>query len=298
VIAHDHPDTLYAGLWNDGLYKTTNGGVLWTRNTNNVTVFVVIAIFTIPFPTGNDAGWIKLAIGRDGAHGSNFVIAKLGPQGQNSYASFDGGNTWGPAGGTEAVDYDEWTSMVAIHPRNPLRLFLGGLNLQYSNDGFFFHQTNGTHSDHHQVVFDPNNEAICYCCCDGGVYRSNEFGVNWAPSSRYLQATQLMSLGGSQAGTFLAGSATQDQGVIQTDGSMDWQDHGGGNEWGMFVVDPNDSRHIYVSPRSGQLRRSTDAGLTWSNPTQGLTDPWPSQNRQTQPASFAHVAIRPGISTS
>lgn len=296
VMAHDAPETLYAGLWNDGLYKTVNGGNSWTRNTNNVAVFIVIAVFTIPFPTGNDAGWIKLAIGRNGPHGSSFVIAKVGPNGENTYASFDGGTTWGPAGGTEGVDYDEWTSMVAIHPRNASRLYLGGVNLQYSNDGFFFHVANGTHSDHHQIVFDPHNEAICYCCSDGGVYRSTDFGANWVLSSRYLQATQLVSLGVSQVGNFVAGAATQDQGVIQTDGSMDWQDHDGGNEWGMFVVDPNDSRHIYVSPGDGQLRRSTNGGLTWTNPTQGLTDAWPTQESQTKPAAVAHVAVRPGIS--
>jgi photosystem II stability/assembly factor-like uncharacterized protein len=296
VMAHDQPNTLYAGMWDDGLYKTANGGGSWSRITSDVTIFIVIAIFTIPFPTGNDAGWIKLAIGRNGPWGSNFVIAKLGPQGENTYATFDGGASWGPAGGTEAVDYDEWTSMVAIHPNDERRLFLGGLNLQYSPDGFNFHPTNGTHSDHHQVVFDPTNDNVVWCCCDGGVYRSTDRGVNWSLASYQLQATQLMSLGVSQVGSFLVGGATQDQGIIQTSGSLIWDDFGGGNEWGMFVVDQNDSHHVYVSPGDGQLRRSADGGHSWSNPTQGLTDPWPSQNRQTKPASFAHVAVRPGIS--
>ena len=296
VMAHDHPNTLYAGIWNDGLYKTTDGGAHWTRITSDVVVFIVIAILTIPFPTGADAGWIKLAIGRSGPYGSEFVIAKLGKDGGNTYATFDGGASWGPAGGTDAVDYDEWTSLVAIHPNDDRRLFIGSVGMQYSPDGFNFHPTNGTHSDHHQVVFDPGNANVCWCCCDGGVYKSTDRGVNWSLASYQLQATQLMSLGVSHSGTFVAGSATQDQGIIQTDGSMTWSDFGGGNEWGMYVVDQNDSNHIYVSPGSGQLRRSSDRGHTWVNPTMGLTDPWPSQGRQTQPASFAHVAVRPGIS--
>jgi len=114
--------------------------------------------------------------------------------------------------------------------------------------------------------------------------------VNWSLSSRFLQATQLDSLGVSQQGTFVAGSATQDQGIIQTDGSPEWSDFGGGNEWGMFVIDPNDSRNIYISPDSGQLRRSSDHGHTWTQPDAGIDPiPWASQKRQTQPASFAHV---------
>ena len=302
VMPHDHPDTLYAGIWNDGLHKTTDGGNSWPTITSDVTVWVVIALFTMPFPTGGDAGWIKLAIGRNGPHGSSFVIAKLGAAGGHTYATFDGGASWGPAGGTEAARtadgfvYDEWTSMVAIDPKDPRCLFLGGVNLQYTDDGFNFHLTSGTHSDHHQVVFHPADNAICYCCCDGGVYKSTDHGVNWALASYQLTATQLMSLGVSRMGSFLAGSATQDQGVIQTDGSMVWDDFGGGNEWGMFVVDPNDSRRIYISPGDGELRCSSDSGHSYTNPTQGLTDPWPSQGRQTKPASFAHVAVRPGMS--
>jgi hypothetical protein len=98
-------------------------------------------------------------------------------------------------------------------------------------------------------------------------------------------------------GNFVVGSATQDQGIIQTDGSTDWQDFDGGPEWGMFVVDPNDSDNIYISPGpDDQLRRSSDGGHNWTNPTRGLTDPWASQMRDTKPATFAHVAVRPGLS--
>ena len=295
VMAHDRPNILYAGVWNNGLYKTVDGGGSWVRNTSDVS--------GLPFPTGTSAGWIKLAIGQSGPQGSDFVIAKLGENGGYTFATFNGGTGWGLAGGSEPAvlpsggEYDTWTSMVAIHPKNDRRLYLGGVNLQYSDDRFFFHPTTGTHDDHHQVVFDPNNEAICYCCCDGGVFRSQDFGVTWKSSSSFLQATQLISLGVSQKGKFVVGSATQDQGVIQTDGSTVWQDFNGGNEWGMFVVDPNNSDNIYISPGpDDQLRRSADGGRTWSNPTRGLTDPWASQHRDTKPASFAHVAIRPGLS--
>ena len=297
VMAANAPGTLYAGIWNDGVYKTIDGGAHWNRITSNVTLDIpLITTIRFPFPTGADAGWIKLAIGRNGPAGSNFVIAKLGDKGGNNYSTTDGGANWTFVFGSEAVDYDEWTSFVAIHPNDPRRIYLGGLNLQYASDGYNFHQSSGSHSDHHQLVFDPGNDAVCFTCCDGGVYRSSDFGATWQLRSRYLTATQLLGLGVSQVGSFLAGSATQDQGIIQTDGSMDWNDFGGGNEWGMFVVDPNDSRNIYISPGSGQLRCSRDGGHSYINPTAGLTDFWPSQNRQTQPASFAHVAVRPGIS--
>jgi hypothetical protein len=114
--------------------------------------------------------------------------------------------------------------------------------------------------------------------------------------SEWLTATQLMSLGVSQAGSLVIGSATQDQGIIQTAGSFVWVDHGGGNEWGMFVVDPNDSRNIFISPGGGQIRRSTNSGVSYTLPTGGLTDWWAAQNRNTKEASFAHAAVKPGDS--
>ena len=300
VMAHDNPSVMYAGLWNNGIYKTLNGGATWTRLLGPVVIPMFlpwVPDISFPLPAGGAAGWIKLALGRSGPSGSNFVVAKMGKDSGSSYASGDGGATWRLGGGSEGVDYDEWTSFVAVHPANANIIFLGGLRLQRSLNGSAFTLTSGTHSDHHQMVFDPGNPLRCFVCCDGGVYRSDDLGATWHLSSTYLQATQLLTLGVSEQGTFLAGSSTQDQGIIQTEGSPWWDDFGGGNEWGMFVVDPNDSSNIYVSPGDGFLRRSTNHGRNWSNPTAGLTDLWNCvPPTYTRPATFAFVAVQPGDS--
>jgi photosystem II stability/assembly factor-like uncharacterized protein len=291
-MASDNPQHLWAGMASDGVYRSTDGGATWARIEVQIRIFFGI---TIPFPTGGAAGWPKLAVGVRGPNGSNFVIAKLGDKGATTLGTVDGGNTWAFLGGSEGVDYDEWTSFVAIHPHRHDLIFLGGLNLQRAEDGHTFASTTGTHSDHHQIVFDElENNGRCWVCCDGGVYRSEDHGATWALSSTYLQATQLISFDVSQTGLSVIGGATQDQGIIQTDNSLDWNDYGGGNEWGMFVVDPDDSSHVYISPGDGYLRTSSDGGHSWSDPSGGLTHFWTSQNRQTRRATFAHVAVRPG----
>lgn len=297
VMQHDHPNVLLAGIQNDGVYKTIDNGDHWTRlEGDRVVVFAIIIAFRENFPTGADAGWIKLGIGRTGEAGSNFVVVKLGKDSATTLISTDAGEEWLKTPGSVGVSYDEWCSMVSVHPRQNRHIYLASLGMSHSTDGWNYADSPGTHSDHHQMCFHHSSDNTAFVCCDGGVYRTTDNGGSWHLRSDYLTATQLMSLGVSQTGTLLIGCATQDQGIIQTDGSPTWVDNGGGNEWGMFVVDPNDSHNIFISPGDGQIRRSTDSGVHYTVPTDGLTDWWAAQNRNTKAASFAHAAVKPGNS--
>lgn len=297
VIAHDNPNRLVAGLWNDRIYRTSNGGTTWTPVGGDLVTIAIIINSSEPFPTGTNLGWVKLAIGRDGPAGSNWVVAKFGPDSARTAISDDGGENWLAVAGREGVTYDEWTSFVAVNPRDHRRIFIGGLRLQRSTNGFSFTATTGTHSDHHQMVFHPSNADIAFVATDGGVYRTTDGGATWHLRAGSTQAAQLMSIGsGQQSGTFV-GCATQDQGIVATEGAFSWRDTHGGNEWGMFVVDPNDSNRCFINPGGDrQLRRSTDRGHTWSNPTTGLTEWWAAQGRPTMPANFFHVGVKPGDS--
>ena len=86
-----------------------------------------------------------------------------------------------------------------------------------------------------------------------------------------LVATQLYSIGVSQTNPFLLGGATQDQGIIKTNGPADWSDTGAGNEGGYFIVDPSNSNNVYVTPWDGNLRRSTNGGSQWTTIVNGIT---------------------------
>lgn len=296
AVDPDHPDVLYAAFRNDGLYKSTNGGDDWDR-IDGENVFLLLATLLLgimgDFPTGSDFGWGKIALGQNGTGGTDFVTLKYGQKGEYLLVSPNGGDVWYPLSNSPSAKYNEWCTLLAVHPRDHDRIYAGAVGLAYTADGFHFHPATGTHSDHHEMVFHPTDDAVCYVATDGGVFRSSDHGQTWQLRSRYLQATQLMSLGVARRGIFVAGAATQDQGIIQTEGGSDWDDFGGGNEWGMFVVDPNDSENIYVSPGGGQLRKSTDRGRTFTNPTTGLTDWWAAQSKNTPAASFAGVAVQP-----
>lgn len=298
VIDPFNPDILYLAIWNDGIYKTTDGGTTWNPR-NGMFQWRIVGTTLVQVwrgvPTGAGAEWISLAIGRNGTNGSNFLIAKLGVNSGDIYKTTNGGSTWSKvASPVQPVTYNEWTNICAINPNNHNILFAGGVGLSRSTNGSTFSGTAGTHSDHQQFVFDPIDPTICYVATDGGVYKSIDGGQNWTLQSRNLQATQLLSFGASQAGAYRIGGATQDQGIIQSNGSTNWIDNGGGNEWGIFVVDPNDSQNIYISPGGGLLRQSTNGGSTWTTLTNGLTD---MVNGTPTPAATAiDIAARSGNS--
>ncbi len=180
VMKHDNPNVLLAGIHNDGVYKSIDGGDHWTRlDGERVVVFAIIIAFREQFPTGADAGWIKLAIGRAGEGGSNFVVVKLGKDSATTLISTDLGEQWLKTPGSVGADYDEWCSMVALHPRQTRHIYLASVGMQHSFDGWNYSGSPGTHSDHHQMVFHRSNDNIAFVCCDGGVYRTTDNGDSW-----------------------------------------------------------------------------------------------------------------------
>jgi hypothetical protein len=276
LLDPNSPTRIYAAVWGMGVYRSTNAGSTWS-------------LLSTGIPTGAGADWIKLAMGRNGANGTNFLLAKMGADSGTIYRSTDGGTNWAlVASGVQPASYNEWTNMIAVDPNNHNRILAGGVGLSRATNGSTFAGVGGTHADHHQAVHDSANSNVVWVATDGGVYRSTDAGATWTLRSHQLVATQLYSTGVSQTTLFRVGGATQDQGIVQTEGSADWVDTGAGNEGGFFVVDPNDDLNVYTTPWSaaGAPRRSTDGGTSWTDIASGLGG-----------AGVGDLAVRPGNSS-
>ena len=166
------PTTLYAGVWNNGVYKSTDSGTTWTQLTSGL-------------PTGSAAEWIKLAMGLNGTDGTAFLVAKMGTDSGELYKSNNGGATWSAIAGVhQAVGYNEWTNLVAVDPNNQDVILAGAVGLERtSNGGTSFSAIGGTHSDHHAIVFRTSGSSLCYMATDGGVVQVDG---QW----RYVDARQ------------------------------------------------------------------------------------------------------------
>jgi hypothetical protein len=267
LLDPDNPNRVYAAVWYSGVWRSLNGGSTWTQLDNGI-------------PTEADAGWIKLAMGRNGTSGTGFLLAKMGPDSGDIYRSRDGGDSWIQlATDINPADYNEWTNTIAVDPNNHNRILTGGVGMQRSTNGSTFTKVTGIHSDKHAVVYGPTDSSVVYVATDGGVYKSTDSGASWTLQSYLLMAAQLYSMGVSQTDPLFVGSATQDDGIITTDGSAAWNHTSAGNEGGIFSVDPNNASVAYTTPWNvsnrkppGNLRRTTNGGANWTTLLVG-TDP-------------------------
>ena len=289
---------LWAAIWLDGIWQSVDGGASWTRSGSGRLIFTRGGAFVIGrLPTGSAVEWIKLAQGLNGASGRKVLVAKMGPDSGDVYRSNDRGTSWfRVATGVAGASYNEWTNMIAVDPDDDDIVLAGGVGLARATDGSTFANIGGTHSDHHQLVFDSFDPSTCWMATDGGVYRSTDTGANWTLRSDRLAATQLYSLGVSQVGTYLLGGSTQDQGIVASDGISNWRDTHAGNEGGFFVVDPNNSNNVYACPWDNNLVRSTDRAFTWTSIRNGITETVGTVVHG--PAEIAHIAVQPGHSST
>jgi photosystem II stability/assembly factor-like uncharacterized protein len=261
VIDPNNANTFYINVRFDGIYKSTDGGDSWAKLNNG--------------PTGADADWIRLAIGTNGSHGSDFILAK---RSGTIYKTTDGGTTWTTLAGSHgASGFDEWCNLIAVAPDDEDIIIAGGASQiqRTTNGGTSWTNLTNLHADHHRAVFAPTNTNVVYECNDGGVYRSDDKGATWKKASHGLVITQFYDVGSWSTISTVLGGGTQDQGTNMTVGGLTWLNIFGW-DGGYFVVNPNDPRTIYAEHQNTDIHKSTDGGNTWVSKTGGLTgsNPW------------------------
>ncbi len=173
------PGTLYAGayerrrtVWGfdgggpeGGIYKTTDGGKTWTKLTNG-----------LPYTDGGDVGRTGLSVYR---RNPNIVYARLQHAKGGIFRSEDKGSTW-----TRMSDFNprpNYFGGIAVDPNNDLRVWVGGTNLFYSEDGgkTFAPRSDRIHVDNHGLWIDPNNSSHMIVGVDGGIFLTRDGGRNW-----------------------------------------------------------------------------------------------------------------------
>lgn len=206
----------------------------------------------------------RMAIQRDSTTGIVTIVAAIGHtngsanQGQ-VWKSIDGGATWlelqgarGFAGGQGFYNLG-----VDIDPANPLNIYVVGTlsagtpngALDVGDNGTFIYtrdggltwkaSVRGLHVDSHAVAVAPSNPAVIYTGNDGGIWKSNDAGLDWitANTAGFL-ATQFSGLALHPIDRNFTLGGTQDNGteLRLPDGSWKRADFGDG---GFSLIDQN-----------------------------------------------------------
>jgi photosystem II stability/assembly factor-like uncharacterized protein len=243
AIAPTDPDTIFAGT-GDGLWRTSDGGRSWAR----AEVDPASVVFT------DEA---EIAVDPTDANNVYFVTAsRFGSPG--FYRSTDAGSTFQRTYFDPDVVFGTRLTDLAIDPRNPTVIFAGsgaifGMDagpLRSADGGVSFSSGPLQHSTIKEIVIDPNDPDTVYLagivqlvapgpCGPGGcpppdpnraVVRSTDGGTTYSPADAGLQDPSVPS------------------GVVRVIG---------------MVIDPRDSRRLYLWTTSG-LFRTTDRGTSWT----------------------------------
>jgi photosystem II stability/assembly factor-like uncharacterized protein len=238
----------YGGGPGSGLYRSTDGGNHWTKMAGGL-------------PTKGDIGRVGLDVYRKNP---NIVYAEVQHETLGGvYRSEDKGETWKRMSDTNPRP--SYFSQIRVDPNNDLKIWLGGVNIYYSEDGgktFAQNRFERVHSDVHAIWLDPANSDHMVIGNDGGVWTTEDSGRAW----RHLNNIALAQFyevafdfqkpyrvcGGLQDNYSWCGpsSTAQRLGI----GNEDWFSVQGGD--GFYNrIDPTDPNIIYAESQDGNLSR-------------------------------------------
>ncbi|NOX18766.1 MAG: T9SS type A sorting domain-containing protein [Chlorobi bacterium] len=188
------------------------------------------------------------------------------------YKTTDFGLNWNRVNSVDVASYQGFFAhWVAVHPEDENRIVQAGVQIyKSSNGGTTLSTVTGPHVDHHNFAHDPNNPDILYIACDGGVYRSTNFGSSYTDIGYGLQTSQFYNGFSSSYtdGNFALGGL-QDNNTAVFSGGMSWtRVIGGDGSWS--AVNANNDDIVYGSSQNGNILRSINGGATFSNATSGL----------------------------
>jgi Abnormal spindle-like microcephaly-assoc'd, ASPM-SPD-2-Hydin len=294
-IDPSNPQNVYVAIDSDNIYYSSNGGSTFTAAV---------------FPGGEiSQGRQSLAVGPPSGTGQPGVVyAMLGNENGAAYTnlevSFNGGVTWNPTTGPDAiltptiptatvnglaldgtaagnVTQSFFDQTMLVSPSNPETVYFGGVGLYESTNygnvwKFLVPSTGGLHPDQHALVFDPATSQILVAN-DGGLYSFSPAAPTVFTSlNSTISASQVQTVGVHPTNTNIAIAGFQDNGTqLYSGGVASWvgpdTESGDG---GFSIIDPNDPTHLYHDFSTSEfaltnllISESINSGATWCSAT-------------------------------
>lgn len=288
---------------NIGLIRTTNGGETWFQEQignfydveinpdPNNNIFYAATKNAVYRSTDSGNNWttvqaiegsnrLAIATSEDNSNYVYVVSSKAVGSGYNGlWRSTDSGATFTNMSttpnilgwdiqGIESGGQGWYDLVIAADPNNANTVYVGGINTWKSLDGgatwsIVSHWQGGSevsevHADKHELEWQGN---VLWEGNDGGIYKSLDGGASWTDLTSDMIISQMYRIGVSELDNKVV-AGLQDNGSKQREVTLDWFDEVGGD--GMnCAINPDNSSVMYACKQNGEIRRSTDEGVTW-----------------------------------
>ncbi|PWU05637.1 MAG: hypothetical protein C5B51_14045, partial [Terriglobia bacterium] len=250
----------YAATTQNGLYRSTDGGVTWGLLGGQ------------GLPSG-PFSYITVTVAPSSPNILYFA-AKTSTNTGLFFKSTDSGATWSAIGfpPNDSVPYWGWS--LRVHPTNPSILYAGSLHLSRSVDGgtTWANYDNGVHVDHHAQVFSADTGKL-YIGNDGGVWSTTSPTgptASWTNLNNTLSTIMFypgISINPSDVNKAFGG--TQDNGTLQYQGTPAWKTVTCG-DGGFTAIDFVNPQNVYTDCQNIYILASHDGGNTFLTAMNGI----------------------------
>lgn len=293
----DEPRRAFCGTFDDGLYRTTDGGETWDRRGADALAPRITSVTVAPHDP--DEVWV-------------------GTEPSAIYRSTDGGETWTERPGlTDLPTAEAWyfpprphthhVRWIEVDPADRQRLYIGieagAFALSPDGGETFEERPPGARLDNHSLATHPDAPGRVYAAAGDGYAESRDGGETWdhpqaGLDHRYCWSVQpvpddpdTVLLSAASGAHSAHGQDSADTYVYRRAGDGPWQRVGAGIPTGAGVIravldgiETADGAGVYAVNNRG-LYRSTDAGRTWAE----LGVEWPEAFLAQAPRGLAVV---------
>ncbi|HEY5811007.1 MAG TPA: hypothetical protein VIT67_23755 [Povalibacter sp.] len=292
------PWIAYVGTLFGGVYKTESGAINWTQKNTGIDLPVIYSLTIDPandavlyagskgriYKSLNGAGnWTSRTVGPADSPvtaivvdplDSRHILITVGPGGTNVateglYQSLDGGDSFSRL----ALPFQSSGALLLSRQQPGVQFSGSALRGLYrsSNGGVTWASSStGMTPIVLTLAADPTTPGLLYAgSFSDGAFKSTDGGGNWSNIGLRDQVVFHLKVDPTNAQRLYAGTS---EGVARSNNAgQGWSGAGQKVPFALAVCsDPRDPRIVFVAGASGQLYRSSDAGLTWVPANTGL----------------------------